>query len=105
MGPSCNGCYTKNVEVVALRRASGVVVAGFICNNVICCFDIPKHIRSDNGTPFANTNIRLLKEYFISQIKSSLYYFKGRPSKGRQQNSSSKMVYEELQRWVIFSLL
>ena len=44
--------FTKWVEAVPLRKATGGVVANFIKENIIVCFRVPHRIISDNGTPF-----------------------------------------------------
>lgn len=66
---------TKWVEAVPLGRAAGAAISEFIKENIVCRFDIPKVILSDNGTPFINKNVRrLLEEYSVEHHTSSAYY-------------------------------
>lgn len=71
-------CYTKWVKVVALKQASGAVVANFIRDNVVYRLSIPKHILSDKDTPFFNAHVQqLLEEYGIDHVWSTPYYHQG----------------------------
>ena len=49
-------CFTKWVEAIHLKKATGPTVANFIKENIIYCFGIPRRILSDNDTPFINTS-------------------------------------------------
>ncbi|KAG5524998.1 hypothetical protein RHGRI_031621 [Rhododendron griersonianum] len=70
--------YTKWVEAVPLKKATGDAVAAFIKENIICRFGIPKVILSDNGTPFINHHVgSLLDEYTVDHRTSSAYYPRG----------------------------
>ncbi|KAG5552094.1 hypothetical protein RHGRI_010249 [Rhododendron griersonianum] len=70
--------YTKWVEAVPLKKATGDAVAAFIKENIICRFGIPKVILSDNGTPFINHHVgSLLDEYTVDHRTSSTYYPQG----------------------------
>ncbi|KAG5565622.1 hypothetical protein RHGRI_001511 [Rhododendron griersonianum] len=70
--------YTKWVEAVPLKKATGDAVATFIKENIICRFGIPQMILSDNGTPFINHHVGgLLDEYSIDHRTSSAYYLQG----------------------------
>jgi hypothetical protein len=44
--------FTKWVEAITLRRATGAAVANFIQEHIITHFGIPYKLISDNGTPF-----------------------------------------------------
>ncbi|XP_026410377.1 protein NYNRIN-like [Papaver somniferum] len=46
--------FTKWVEAIPLRGTTGATIAAFIKEYIICRFGVPKHIITDNGTPFAN---------------------------------------------------
>lgn len=60
-----------------LKRATGPAVSNFI-RDIICRFGIPKRIRSDNGTPFINSNVReLCEKYGVDHVKSTPYYPQG----------------------------
>uniref|UniRef100_A0A2N9HG17 RNA-directed DNA polymerase n=1 Tax=Fagus sylvatica TaxID=28930 RepID=A0A2N9HG17_FAGSY len=50
--------FTKWVEAIPLRKATGAAVANFIREHIITRFGIPHKIISDNGTPFVNKDVR-----------------------------------------------
>uniref|UniRef100_A0A2N9GAJ7 RNA-directed DNA polymerase n=1 Tax=Fagus sylvatica TaxID=28930 RepID=A0A2N9GAJ7_FAGSY len=52
--------FSKWVEAVPLRKATGAAVANFIREHIITRFGIPHKIISDNGTPFVNKNAGVL---------------------------------------------
>uniref|UniRef100_A0A2N9EK87 Integrase catalytic domain-containing protein n=1 Tax=Fagus sylvatica TaxID=28930 RepID=A0A2N9EK87_FAGSY len=69
INPSSGGCiwilvateyFTKWVEAIPLRKATGAAVANFIREHIITRFGIPHKIISDNGTPFVNKNAGIL---------------------------------------------
>ena len=97
-------CFTKWVEAISLKNATGPAVANFIKENIICRFGIPKRILSDNGTPFINSNVReLLALYDVDHVKSSPYYPKGN-GQAEATNKTllkilSRMVHEEPKLW------
>ena len=59
--------FTKCVETVPLRKATGGAVANFIKENIIVRFGVPYRIISDNDTPFVNSDVRKMMEFY--QIK------------------------------------
>ena len=64
--------FTKWVEVVALKKAIGNLMANFLRENIICHFGAPNKIISDNGTPFLNKDVRHLTEWYsISRTTST----------------------------------
>lgn len=70
--------YTKWVEAIALRRATGDAVANFIKENIVCHFGIPRRIIFDSITPFINKEVRhLLERYDVIHNTSTPYYSKG----------------------------
>ena len=70
--------FTKWVEAIPLRRATGESIASFVKEYIICRFGIPKVILSDNGNPFTSKPVReLYFKYGITQHKSTVYYPKG----------------------------
>ncbi|KAG5523821.1 hypothetical protein RHGRI_030722 [Rhododendron griersonianum] len=82
--------YTKWVEAVPLKKATGDAVATFIKENIICRFGIPKVILSDNGTPFINHHVgSLLDEYAVDQRTSSAYYQQGN---GQAEATNKTMI-------------
>ena len=67
--------FTKWAEAVPLRKATGEAVAKFIKENIIVRFGVPYRIISDNGTPFVNSNVRKLLEFYqVKHHRSSPYY-------------------------------
>lgn len=97
-------CFTKWVEAISLKNATGPAVANFIKENIICRFGIPRRILSDNGTPFINANVReLLALYDVDHVKSTPYYPKGN-GQAEATNKTllkvlSRMVHEEPKMW------
>ena len=70
--------FTKWVEAISLKKATGVAVANFIWGHIITRFGIPRRLISDNGTPFINRNIKKLTEaYYIRHGRSTPYYSQG----------------------------
>ena len=49
--------FTKWVEAVPLKKATGLVVAKFIQEHIICRFGIPHKIVTDNGTHFVKKDV------------------------------------------------
>lgn len=71
-------CYRKWVEAIALKRATGPVVANFIRSNILCRFGIPKRILSDNSPSFVNSHVKeLCKRHGVDHVKSTPYYPQG----------------------------
>ena len=67
--------FTKQVEVVPLKKAIRAAISNFIREHIITQFRIPRRLISDNGTPFINKNVRnLLERYHIKHKRSTLYY-------------------------------
>ncbi|XP_030930951.1 uncharacterized protein LOC115956804 [Quercus lobata] len=70
--------FTKWVEAVPLRKATGGAVANFIKENIIVRFRVPHKIISDNGTPFVNSDVRRMLEFYqVKHHRSSPYYPQG----------------------------
>ena len=70
--------FTKWVEVVAMKKAIGSLMANFLRENIICRFGVPNQIISDNDTPFLNKDVRCLIEWYsIAHTTSTPYYPKG----------------------------
>ena len=67
--------FSKWAEAIPLRKAMGGVVTNFIKESIIIRFRVPYRIINDNGTPFVNSEVRKMLEFY--QIKhhwSSSYY-------------------------------
>ncbi|XP_059629646.1 uncharacterized protein LOC132272531 [Cornus florida] len=97
--------FSKWVEAIPLRHATGIAVTAFIRENIICQFGIPAIILSDNGTPFVNYRVaQLLQQYNITQRRSSTYYPKGNGQAEATNKSLLKIishtVAEHKSNWV-----
>ena len=67
--------FTKWVEAILLKKATGAVVVNFIREHIITRFGIPRKLISDNGTPFINKDMKNLTEtYRIKHGRSTPYY-------------------------------
>ena len=67
--------FTKWAVVVPLRKATGGAVENFIKENIIVRFGVPHRIISDNGTPFINSDVRKMLEFYqVKHYRSSPYY-------------------------------
>ena len=81
--------FTKWAEAVPLRKATGGVVANFIKENIIVRFGVPHRIISDNGTPFVNSDVRKMLEFYeVKHHRSSPYY----PQGNRQADATNKIL-------------
>ncbi|XP_059635772.1 uncharacterized protein LOC132277951 [Cornus florida] len=97
--------FSKWIEAIPLRHATGIAVTVFIRENIVYRFDIPAIILSDNGTPFVNYRVaQLLQQYDIKQRRSSIYYPKGNGHAEATNKSLlkilSRMVTEHKSTWV-----
>ena len=59
--------FTKWAEAVPFQKATGGAMANFIKENIIVRFGVPHRIISDNDTPFVNSDVRKMLEFY--QIK------------------------------------
>ncbi|XP_075665475.1 uncharacterized protein LOC142635155 [Castanea sativa] len=65
--------FTKWVEVIPLKKATGAAMANFIRGHIITRFGILRKLISDNGTSFINKDMKnLTKEYCIKHGRSSV---------------------------------
>ncbi|XP_028114984.1 uncharacterized protein K02A2.6-like [Camellia sinensis] len=86
---------TKWVETILMRKVNRARVANFIKENIICRFDIPKVILSNNGTFFINRHVgRLLDAYQIKHHKFSPYY----PQRNGQAEAANKTLIRILSK-------
>uniref|UniRef100_A0A2N9G531 Uncharacterized protein n=1 Tax=Fagus sylvatica TaxID=28930 RepID=A0A2N9G531_FAGSY len=89
--------FSKWVEAVPLRKATGAAVANFIREHIITRFGIPHKIISDNGTPFVNKNVReVLEHYRIKHRRSTPYY----PQGNGQAEATNRMLLHILSKMV-----
>ncbi|XP_028123698.1 uncharacterized protein LOC114320834 [Camellia sinensis] len=87
--------YTKWVEAIPLKKATGAAVSNFIREFIICRFGIPRVILSDNGTPSVNLQVgQLLVSYDITHHKSTPYY----PQGNGQTETTNKTLFRILSR-------
>jgi ribonuclease HI len=89
--------FTKWVEAVSLRKATGAAVANFIREHIITRFGIPYKLISDNGTPFVNKDVReLLEHYQVKHRRSTPYY----PQGNGQAEATNRMLLRILSKMV-----
>ena len=70
--------FTKWAEAIPLRKATRGAMENFIKENIIVRFIVPHRIISDNGTPFVNSEVRKMIEFYqIKHHRSSPYYPQG----------------------------
>ena len=81
--------FTKWAEAMSLRKATREVVANFIKENIIVRFGVPHRIIRDNGTPFINSVVRKMLEFYqVKHHRSLPYYRQG----NRQAEASNKVL-------------
>uniref|UniRef100_A0A2N9HR17 Integrase catalytic domain-containing protein n=1 Tax=Fagus sylvatica TaxID=28930 RepID=A0A2N9HR17_FAGSY len=89
--------FSKWVEAIPLRKATGAAVANFIREHIITRFGIPHKIISDNGTPFVNKSVReVLEHYQIKHRRSTPYY----PQGNGQAEATNRMLLRILSKMV-----
>uniref|UniRef100_A0A2N9GQ00 Integrase catalytic domain-containing protein n=1 Tax=Fagus sylvatica TaxID=28930 RepID=A0A2N9GQ00_FAGSY len=89
--------FSKWVEAIPLRKATGAAVTNFIRKHIITRFGIPHKIISDNGTPFVNKNVReVLEHYRIKHRRSTPYY----PQGNGQAEATNRMLLRILSKMV-----
>uniref|UniRef100_A0A2N9H6T6 Integrase catalytic domain-containing protein n=1 Tax=Fagus sylvatica TaxID=28930 RepID=A0A2N9H6T6_FAGSY len=89
--------FTKWVEAIPLRKATGATVANFIREHIIAHFGIPYKLISDNGTPFINKDVwEVLKHYQVKHRRSTPYY----PQGNGQAKATNRMLLRILSKMV-----
>jgi hypothetical protein len=89
--------FSKWVEAIPLRKATGAAVVNFIREHIITRFGIPYKIISDNGTPFVNKSVReVLEHYRIKHRRSTPYY----PQGNGQAEATNRMLLRILSKMV-----
>ncbi|XP_008231232.1 PREDICTED: uncharacterized protein LOC103330426 [Prunus mume] len=89
--------FTKWVEAVPLRKATGAAIANFIREYIVCRFGIPYKIVTDNGTPFVNKQVSsTLSGYGIKHHRSMPYY----PQENGQAEATNKTLLRILSKMV-----
>ena len=84
--------FTKWAEAIPLRKAMGGAKANFIKENIIVRFGVPHRIISDNDTPFVNSEVRKMLEFYqINHPWSSPHYPKGMGKQKQQTKPSSRL--------------
>ena len=56
--------FTKWPEAIPLCKATEGAVANFVKENIIFKFEVPYRIINDNGTPFINSDVRKMLEFY-----------------------------------------
>ncbi|XP_059627476.1 uncharacterized protein LOC132270310 [Cornus florida] len=93
--------FSKLVEAIPLRHAISIAVTAFIHKHIICWFDIPAIILSDNGTPFVNYRVaQLLQQYNITQRRSSAYNGQAEATNKSLLKILNRTVAEHKSNWV-----
>ncbi|XP_021819580.1 uncharacterized protein LOC110761419 [Prunus avium] len=81
--------FTKWVEAIPLRKATGAAISNFIREYIVCRFGIPYKMVTDNGTPFVNKQVSsTLSGYGIKHRRSTPYY----PQGNGQAEATNKTV-------------
>uniref|UniRef100_A0A2N9FTM9 Integrase catalytic domain-containing protein n=1 Tax=Fagus sylvatica TaxID=28930 RepID=A0A2N9FTM9_FAGSY len=106
INPASGGCiwilvateyFTKWVEAIPLRKATGAAVANFIREHIITRFGIPYKLITDNGTPFINKDVReILEHYRVKHRRSTPYY----PQGNGQAEATNRMLLRILSKMV-----
>ncbi|CAL2271820.1 unnamed protein product [Prunus armeniaca] len=98
--------FTKWVEAVPLRKATGAAIANFIREYIVCRFGIPYKIVTNNGTPFVNKQVSsTLSGYGVKHHSYTPYYPQGN-GQAEATNKTllrilSKMVHEYEEGWSV----
>lgn len=101
MVPRWYRMLSKWVTAVGLKQASGTVLTSFIRDNIFRKFSIPKHILSDNGTPFINSHVpQLCMSIGSTMLSQTLTIPKGMV----RQRLPTKLCYEFLVGWPMGNL-
>lgn len=81
--------FTKWIEVIPLTQVSRKQIATFILNYIICRYNVPLFIITDNGCPFKNQDVYELCDHFhIKRYFSTPYY----PQGNGQDEASNKNI-------------
>ena len=92
--------FTKWEEAIPLHKATGGAVENFIKENIIVRFGVPHRIISDNGTLFANSEVRkMLKFYQIKHHCSLPYYPQGNGQAETTNKTLIKIISEMSQEY------
>ncbi|XP_004298170.1 PREDICTED: uncharacterized protein LOC101309538 [Fragaria vesca subsp. vesca] len=94
--------FTKWVEAIPLRKATGAAISNFIREYIVCRFRIPYKIVTDNGTPFVNQEVSAtLKGYEIKYKRSTPYY----PQGNGQAEATNKTLVRILSKMILSMFL
>jgi len=52
--------FTKWIKAESVAQITAHKVQHFVCKNILCCFGIPRHLVSENGTQFASRQLEKL---------------------------------------------
>ena len=99
INPNCSGqhswiltstnYFTKWIEAIPTRRATDVVIMGFLEENILARFGCPERIMTDNAATFKSKNIlSFCHKYHINLNHSIAYY----PQANGLAESSNKIL-------------
>ena len=87
--------FTKWVEAIPLKKATGAIVSNFIRKHIITRFGILRRLISDHGTLFINKDVRsLLEKYRIKHRRSMPYY----PQGNGQAEATNRVILKILKK-------
>jgi len=87
--------FTKWVEAESVAQITAHEVQHFMCKNLMCCFGIPRHLISDNGTQFASQQLgKLCSDLEIKKIFVSMEH----PQTNGQLESANRVLLRGLKR-------
>ena len=93
--------FTKLVEAIPLYKATGGAMANLNKENIIVRFGVPRRIISDNGTPFVNSEVRKMLEFYqIKHYRSSPYYLQGNGQSEVTNKTLIKIISKMNQEYV-----
>ena len=97
--------FTKWEEAIPLSKTTGGAVANFIKENIIIRFGVPHRIINDTGTPFVNSEVRKMLEFYQIKHHQSSPYYPQRNGQAEATNKAlikikSKMIQEYTGGWV-----
>ena len=87
--------FTKWIEVEPVAQITTHKITHFVWKNIVCCFGVPKHLVSDNGTQFARQQLgKLCSEVGIKQVFASVEH----PQTNGQVESANRVLLKGLKR-------
>jgi len=88
-------CFTKWIEAEPVAQITAHKIQHFVWKNIVCRFEIPKRLVSDNGTQFASQELgKLCTELGIKQVFASVEH----PQTNGQVESANRVLLRGLKR-------